>query len=105
MGNHAIAKPVGLGAEKLLRAREEGKVTLSALEILDILCEPWRGCDAEFSHYRLPQFDLGKLMIEAFSPNGLADLPKYLEAEWDEEIDDLWWEEVCKPFSDRYDFC
>ncbi|MDR0274103.1 MAG: hypothetical protein LBI48_01945 [Burkholderiaceae bacterium] len=117
MGTHAIAKSVGLGAEYALKNRKPGQ---TALEILDMLCAPWRGCDAEWEAedpqrpgYMHPEFydytdphpkaALGMLMIEAFAPNGLADLPKYRTGT--DEAEAAWWAEVYEPFKQRYDFC
>lgn len=124
MGNHAIAREVGPAAEAALRNRKPGE---SALDILDRLCNEWRDCDAEweaedpdrpgfvhpdFGSYTdpHPKAALGMLMIEAFAPNGLADLDRYrpmIEADSpdDEEACDAWWKEVYEPFNRRYDFC
>jgi hypothetical protein len=132
MGNHAIAKAVGPAAEAAVRMRAPGQ---SALEILDMLCAPWRGCDAEweaedpkrpgfchpdFNYYTdpHPQAALGMLMVEAFAPNGIKDLPKYqhmvpqLRPAGAPDDDDLefeayeaWRKDVGEPFDRRYGFC
>ena len=130
MGNHAVGFSVGPQAEEALRARKPGE---TALSILDRLCDRWRNTDAEWESFDPqnpdcvhPEFDhftdphpkaaLGMLMVEAFAPNGLADLPRfqYMVAElqdgeaYDEDADndacDAWWAEVYTPFKQRYNF-
>lgn len=44
MGNHQAGKAMGLTAVALLANR----TNQTALELLDIICTPYRGCDAEF---------------------------------------------------------
>ncbi|HRQ47934.1 MAG TPA: hypothetical protein PK725_13360 [Rhodocyclaceae bacterium] len=123
MGNHAIGNAVGPQAEEAVRARRPGE---SALAILDRLCNPWRNTDAEWEsadpanpacvHPEYDQYTdphpkaaLGMLMVEAFAPNGLADLPRY-EPMFDaddpneETATDAWWDEVYTPFKQRYNF-
>ncbi len=123
MGNHAVGNTVGPQAEVALRNRQPGE---TALDILDRLCEPWRGTDAEWEstdpsdpdsvhpEFLLwtdphPKAALGLLMVEAFAPNGLADLGRY-EAQFDADDPDeeaaceAWWEEVYEPFKRRYNF-
>ena len=57
-----------------------------------------------------PKAALGMLMVEAFAPNGLADLDRYrpmledVDPEAGEAADDAWWAEVCEPFRLRYEF-
>ncbi len=122
MGNHAAGKAIGLAAEEAVRGRKENE---SALEILDRICRPWQGADAEFEaedpnrpEYVHPEFDdyrdphpgaaLGMLLVEAFAPNGLEDLPRYspmLDGGTDEEAAcDAWLTEIHDPFAERYDF-
>lgn len=125
MGNHTAGKAMGLAAE-LVAARRLPADT--AIGLLDSICSQYRGCDAEFEaedparpgrlhpscpDYRYPHQDmaLGILMLEAFAPNGVADLDRYRLA-MDGADDDLreqayedWWNEVCAPFRARYDFC
>ena len=125
MGNHTIARVIGPQAEHAVTTRRPGE---SALAILDRLCQPWRDTDAEWSavdpsnpsrvHPDYPEItsphphaSLGMLMVEAFAPNGLADLPRYApmlstdatrEARF--EADEAWWNEVGEPFKKRYEF-
>lgn len=130
MGNHAVGFAVGPQAEDAVRARQPGE---SALEILDRICDKWRNTDAEWEAFDPanptcvhPEFDsftdphpkaaLGMLMVEAFAPNGLADLPRYQymvpqlrpDDVYDESMDDAacdaWWSEVYTPFKQRYNF-
>lgn len=123
MGNHAVGFAVGPQAEDALRARQPGE---TALAILDRICGRWRNTDAEWESFDPtnpdcvhPEFDhftdphskaaLGVLMVEAFAPNGLADLPRYapmLDADDTnaETACDAWWAEVYTPFKQRYNF-
>jgi hypothetical protein len=92
MGNPAAGHAIGLSAEHALSVRQPGE---DALAILDRVCQKYQGKDAEFESEdpdRLghihpsyknytdphPQAALGMLMVEAFAPNGLADLPSYV---------------------------
>lgn len=117
---------MGLAAEAALANRKPGE---SALDILDRICSRYRGLDAEFEstnpdnpdqvHPRYdnvtdphPEAALGMLMVEAFSPGGLEDMPRYrmmFDSEFDaddaEAAFEEWNEKVYKPFNDRYSFC
>lgn len=123
MGNHATGKAVGLAAELALSQRQPGE---TALSLLDKVCKGYGG-DAEFDaedphdpdsmhpdffDYRdpHPKAALGMLMLEAFAPNGLADLGRYAPMLDDnlpdsDQANELWWDEVCEPFRKRYGFC
>lgn len=126
MGNHFVGRAIGLGAEAELKRRLPEE---TALEILDRLCELYRGSDAEFgaedpgqpgrihpvySDYRHPHPDsaLGMLMLEAFAPHGMDDLPRYRAmlvndrdgVEDKEQASEAWWCEVRDAFANRYDF-
>jgi hypothetical protein len=124
MGNHAAGQAVGLAAEHALSVRLPGE---GALAILDRVCLKYQGSDAEFEsedpanpgashpdYYSYtdphPKAALGMLMVEAFAPNGLADLPTYaamLDDAGDEEeaAYEKWEAEVEEPFRRRYRFC
>lgn len=128
MGNHDAGLAMGLAANEAVRNRKSGE---TALSILDRICNPYRGCDAEFEsqnpenpHEVHPEFDsfcdphpkasLGMLMLEAFAPNGVGDLPRYqymvskcepFDREKDEIACDAWWAEVYDKFNARYEFC
>lgn len=124
MGNHAAGNAIGQAAQHALAVRQPGE---TALSILDRICKKYRGSDAEFESedpdapgsvhpdyedYRDPHpaAALGVLMLEAFAPNGVADMPKYapmLDADDpDEEAAyDAWAAEVEQPFRKRFGFC
>lgn len=126
MGNHTAGLAMGKAAEQAIANRRPSE---AALSILDRICEPYRGCDAEFESEDSgtpgkvhPEFDdfrephpaaaLGMLMLEAFAPNGVSDLERYrpmLDGSGGEEAEekacDAWWDEVNNPFKARYDFC
>ncbi len=86
MGNHEVGRAMGLQAEMALNMR----TNQTALELLDVICEPYRGADAEFDGITEPNQPLGLLMAEAFSPEADAD---------------RWYEEVYSKFRSRYEFC
>ena len=45
MGNHSAGKAMGVAANAAMFGRKSiGQK--DALRLLDIICEPWRGCDA-----------------------------------------------------------
>ena len=123
MGNHAVGQAIDRAAQQAVLSRKPGE---RALDILDRMCTPFRGADAEFestnpdnSDQVHPEFDdcrhphpkaaLGMLLIEAFAPNGLADLERYSPMLSDgpdaDNACDLWWEEIREPFASRYEFC
>lgn len=127
MGNHVAGRAVGLAAEQALRARQPGE---TALDLLDRVCVTYRGTDAEFESMDPndpdsihPEFEkytdphpkaaLGMLMLEAFAPNGVADLGLYDAMLGSEEDDDgeaeflaceRWSADVNEPFRKRYGF-
>lgn len=108
---------MGLTATALLGSRRPGQ---TALDLLDTICEPYRGCDAEFeaedpdrsgrvhpiyNNYTDPLGPLGKLIIEAFGP-----FPERCEAEdHDHDGQDAYWvawyDGPHQKFKDRYGFC
>lgn len=130
MGNHVAGKAIGLLAQTLWERRQPGE---TALELLDQACAGYRNCDAEFEaedpnnpghdHPEYcsytdphPKAGLGMLIVEAFSPNGVVDLPKYEAmligddgsegaAEREEVACDLWWAGPYAQFRKRYGFC
>lgn len=71
------------------------KTDLPALEILDIACEPYRGCDADFdgSYYHDEPF--GQLLQRAFQPKADYDPTADEDGDW-------WWEHVVEPFKKRF---
>lgn len=116
MGNHQAGHAMGLMAQMLYERRRPGE---SALQLLDVICEPYRGCDAEFestnpqnpsqvgdpADYRYPPWGLGQLMIEAFAPNGAADVERYRGLDLEDDVYDTFYEQVIRPFAERYEFC
>lgn len=94
VGNHQAGRAMGLTAAVLLATR----TNQTALELLDIICEPYRGCDAEFEsqtgddfgNYDDPDGPIGALIIEAFGGgrdwraefDTAADLDEFHEAWW-----------------------
>lgn len=83
MGNHEVGRAMGRMAEVVLKLRTN-PTTQTALSLLDQICEPYRGADAEFEavdpkrpghthpeygQYTDPKGTLGILIREAFAPN------------------------------------
>lgn len=122
MGNHYAGNTIGKQAQAIYANRPAGQ---TALQILDQICEPFRGCDAEFESedpnrpgHVHPDFDnwrdphpgagLGMLLLEAFAPNGIDDLQRFapgFDDRDDEVAVDAFWKEILGPFRERYDFC
>ena len=79
MGNHEVGRAMGRSAELAIEMR----TNQTALELLDKICEPYRGADAEFEaedpdnpgkqhpeycRYTDPKGPIGILIREAFDP-------------------------------------
>ena len=121
MGNHAVGKAMGRMAEMALKMR----TNQTALELLDEICEPYRGADAEFEaedpnnpghthpeyhRYTAPKGPLGILIQEAFDPTvDWIALQCSAEETGDddkvEEFDESWGNGPEKQFDSRYEFC
>ncbi|KKM21450.1 hypothetical protein LCGC14_1635330 [marine sediment metagenome] len=94
MGNHEVGRAMGRMAEMALKMKKNQ----TALSLLDEICEPYRGADAEFDEVTEPDQPLGKLIGEAFSPS----------TDWTintEDDADRWYDEVYSKFRSRYEFC
>ena len=87
MGNHQAGRAMVQTAVALVENSE-----LDPMAILDIACEQWRGCDAEFDDNAYPGTPFGDLIVRAF-PDAQ---PQY---EDEDEGDSSYWE-----FSARYGF-
>jgi len=112
---------MGRIAEMALKMR----TSQTALELLDEICEPYRGADAEFEaedpknpghthpeycRYTDPKGPLGVLIREAFAPAvDWIDLQRKAEETGDddmiEEFYESWGTGPAKQFDSRYDFC
>ena len=121
MGNHAAGRAMGRMAEMALKMR----TNQTALELLDEICEPYRGADAEFEaedpdnpghthpkycHYTNPTGPLGILIGEAFDPTvDWIALQDKAEATGDqdkiEEFYESWGYGPEEQFDARYEFC
>jgi len=131
MNDRAVGRRMGWMAHELIVLRKPDD---TALAILDLICAPYRNTHAQFDawssdlpgrmgeafmRYTDPHPDawLGLLMVEAFAPHGLADLPRYrpmLDAARGERLAPggaaaeaaylAWWSEVYVPFRTRYGF-
>jgi len=121
MGNHEVGRAMGRMADMALKMR----TNQGALEILDQICEPYRGADAEFEavdpqnphhthpdyfRYTDPNGPLGKLIQEAFDPKTDWDAlrQKAYETGDDDKIEAFWesWGDGPeRQFDARYEFC
>lgn len=121
MGNHDAGRAMGRMAIMALKMR----TNQTAIEILDQICEPYRGCDAEFEapdpnnpgkvhpdygSYTDINAPIGILIAEAFSTNvNWAELwRKAIESNDDDKIEEFfnkWYDEPYAQFRQRYEFC
>ena len=121
MGNHEVGRAMGRTAMMVLHLRSNQ----TALELLDMTCEPYRGSDAEFEavdpnnpgrthpeygRYTDPKGPLGILIREAFDPTvDWIDLQRIAEETGDndkiEEFYESWGTGPEKQFDARYEFC
>lgn len=103
MGNHDVGQGMAAAAKvvKLLREKmimPDG-VKFPAMDVLDVIAEPYRGADAEFDDALNPGEPLFDLVHEAFEPESpKPDLG-------DEDSYDEWCDAVYTPFRQRYGFC
>src|SRR3954470_13014244 len=116
MGNHDAGRAMGRAAGIALKMRN-GQ---SALEILDMVGEPYRGCDAEFeaenperpgyinpayANYTDVPGPLGKLIAEAFGEPGVDYQALYKEAGPDSDFHERWYQGPYTKFKERFDLC
>ena len=121
MGNHEVGRAMGRMAEMALKMR----TTQTALGILDKICEPYRGADAEFEaedpnnpghahpeygSYTDPKGPLGVLIREAFEPkvDWIALQREAVKTGDDDKIEEFyesWGNGPEKQFDARYEFC
>lgn len=121
MGNHSAGRAMGRMADMAIKMRTKQ----SALELLDEICEPYRGCDAEFEaedpnnlrhqhpdycRYTDPKGPLGMLIREAFDPNvDWIALQSETEATGDDDkieaFQESWSNGPESQFDARYEFC
>ena len=114
MGNHSAGRAMGKTTALLLKSSDR----LPALDILDVVCEPYRQCDAEFeaedperpgrihpdyTRYTDPHGPMGMLILEVWGEDG----EEYMESV--EGVDyqvpsEAWYEGPYQKFRDRYDF-
>jgi hypothetical protein len=124
MGNHEVGRAMGRMAEIVLKLRTN-PTTQTALSLLDQICEPYRGADAEFEavdphrpghthpdycRYTDPKGPLGILIQEAFDPKvDWIAIQRVIEATCnDDKVDEFyesWGDGPEKQFDARYEFC
>jgi hypothetical protein len=121
VGNHDAGRVMGRMAEMALKMR----TNQTALELLDMICEPYRGCDAEFEavdpnnpghthpeycRYTDPKGPLGILINEAFDPkiNWINLFKEAVKSGSDNKIEEFynnWSDGPEDKFDRRYEFC
>ena len=94
MGNNDAGRAMAMTVEALWERRAE--TGLTALDVLDVACTPWKKTDVDFDDALLPGETFSEVLVEAFAP----ERPFTPE---DDEYEDWWWDEVYKPFKDRYE--
>ena len=95
MGNHQAGQNMVAVTLALYNVRKETGQT--AQQILDIACNPWNNCDAEFDDEMLPDHTFGQIIKEAFAPD--------LEYDPNQDQDgEQWYDQVCRPFRTQYQF-
>jgi hypothetical protein len=121
MGNHHVGRAMGRMADMALKMR----TNQTAISLLDEICEPYRGADAEFEaedpknpghqhpkycRYTDPKGPLGILIKEAFDPttDWLA-LQEQAEKTGDDDTIESFYESWGNgpeaKFDARYEFC
>ena len=100
MGNHDAGHAMVQIATAL--AAQRGKTGQTPLEILDIACSEYRGCDAEFDDDAVPSTTFGELITEGFMPEG--GKPDGLDLSTEDGFE-WWYENVYGKFSERYGLC
>jgi len=109
--NSAIARIIAAQAQLASLSRDDR----TAIQILDQICGPFRGTAPDWrappgstlSLYTDPHSSngFGTLLVEAFAPDGLSDLPFYCkEAPQGPAQSSVHWGEVVLPFLRRYGF-
>ena len=111
---------MGIAAEAVLALTQPPFESQVALRVLDIICEQWRGCDAEFEaedpkrpgcdnpeyiSYTDFQAPLGKLIAMAFSPGMEWKLDNPPSDHEEDPVWQRWYDGPYKQFHDRYEFC
>jgi hypothetical protein len=78
MGNNRLGATMASVTEAMVGRRREGE---TALELLDAAADAAgiRDMDADFDGQDDAEEPLGRLLFEAFAPNGTDDIPRYLE--------------------------
>ena len=89
MGNHVAGRAMVRAVEAIMKVAPD----TPPLAILDEACRGYEGCDAEFDDERCDDRPFGQVLGRAFNPeyDGAAD-----------PDDDVWFETVVIPFSERY---
>ena len=119
MGNHHAGRAMGHAANAVLRTKKRF-TKAQALKVLDDICKPWKGCDAEFEaedpkrpnythpeygQYTDPQAALGKLIAIALGKpdhDYVQEFERELEASGE---DSSWFDGPYEKFRKRYRFC
>lgn len=120
VGNHDAGKAMGIAAEAALGARRRRKLRQQeARDILDAICESWRGCDAEFEAedpkrpgHQHPEYidytdfnaPLGKIIAAAFTPGKTWTLPRGRVDRDASPVWEAWYTTAYAAFKERYEF-
>ena len=105
MGNHYVGKMFVTGIATLSDKEIDNLSQEKALEIIDKIGKQViesTSLDAEFDDHLKPNKRLGKLVIKAFLPEKYEDWKN--EPFVSEEMDELYYYKVEKPFKERFGF-
>ena len=115
MGNHSAGRAMGKSAALML----ENRCEQSARSLLDAICKPWKGCDAEFeaedpnnpgrihpdyTFYTDPNGPLGVLILEVWGEQGVDYMETVEGLTHPIPSEEHWWEGPYAKFRERYDF-
>jgi hypothetical protein len=99
MGNHDVGRAMDAAAKVFWVANGDSPVSQEkAIAVLDAAAENFHGADAEFDDSARPGEPLGRLMAVAFGPWTESD-------EKANEDGERWYQQVYRPFRERYRFC
>ena len=105
MGNHDVGKAFASVFEAI-SADLERSSREQVLAVMDSVGRHYKGIDAEFDDYDDPSHPFGQALIKAFAPDGFPPVPSDDASDAEQDSwHDLWYEQVYKPFKERYDFC
>lgn len=105
MGNFAVGRQMGSLVKVMVERRLEGETAIQILDAAAEMCE-LNGTDAEFEDDKRTDQPLGRIIFEAFAPNGADDIAVFEELETsidDGEVEDEALDEAQAKFDELYE--